>query len=464
MKKTQKVMYKFVAGFALILMTLWGCKDELNKTGFDLLLPGDLVSARKVTVDKSTIKSYTVSDELLRTNKPEYNLLGTYNDPVFGKTTADFACQFRLKLREIPDYSKANFDSLTLTLFYIESFGDTVTQQSLKIHELTSDLNGDDIFKYYQNIDLKGMSSDEVLAEKLYVPKAFKLFYDSTKTTVGSTLKTPKDTVIHEIVFRLDPSLGHKIMNIQLQGLEFPNDTLLKYFKGLYVEAGELSQGGGIMRVRPLAGDSDIKLYYHTATDTTFVSYKVKTSSARTSRFEHYGYANTDFKANLDKLDQQDKLIYLQTTGGLSSKIYIPSLSNWTDSVNCAINKAELILHVDESLIDTLLRPAPQRILLTLMDRDASNKEIIFDAKGNLIFPADRSFSEAYYGGYYNKADGTYRFNLAKHMQQLIKGQKKNYGFYLTTSEKNSIFSRVALKGATSDTGILFEITYSKIK
>jgi hypothetical protein len=66
-KKVQEVMFKFVGVFALLVITFWGCKDQMNKTGYDVLLPGDLVSARKLTIAKSEIKAYTVTDDSLRT-------------------------------------------------------------------------------------------------------------------------------------------------------------------------------------------------------------------------------------------------------------------------------------------------------------------------------------------------------------------------------------------------------------
>lgn len=466
MKNVQKVMFKFVAVFALLVITLWGCNDEMNKTGYDLLLPGDLVSARKVSVDKASIKAYTVTDTQVKTNNPQLSLLGTFNDPIFGKTTTDFAYQFRLA--DFHDLTNATADSLILTLIYKDTYGATGTPQSLKIYELNTDL--DPLATYYQDINLKSLSNNEVLAEKMYVPK-FKL--DSLTSKYGSTKLNPKDTVLQEIRFRLNASMVQKLMAFKAPAVipgqdNNVNDVFLKYFKGLYIEAGDMNQGGSIMKIFPSYTDpklfvhnTEMKLYYH-SNDTTrdSIIYHVSSNSARVSRFIH-NYSSTNFATNLDKMDQQDSLIYLQTTGGLSDKIYIPSLNNWKDSANCAINKAELIFPVDKSKIDTLIYPVPQKIILSLIN---STGGIFSDeSKRILIFPSDLALSETYYGGTYNKTAGTYSFNLAKHLQEIIKGKGefKNYGFYLSTDDKNAIFRRVVLKGSSS---IRFEITYSKIK
>ena len=486
MKKAQVVLHKFVAGFALFVITFWGCKEDLNKTGYDLLLPGDLISARKDLVDKATIKSYTVTDELLRTNKPKNSLLGTFNDPIFGKTTTDFACQFRLA--KTPDLSNAKFDKLILTLLYYETYGDRVTPQNLKVYELNSPLNGEDTLTYYQDIDLKSYANSEVLGENMYVPK-FEL--DSLRNKYGSTKLNPKDTVVQQIKFSLSESFAKKLMAFKVPKEETsPNDRFLEYFKGLYIESGDLNQGGGIMRLIPngevislvanvrklIPINTEMKLYYH-INDTIQDSliYSINSRSARTSQFVHnYSTASfnpypASFNPNPDSnLDPQDTLIYLQTTGGLSNKIYLPSLSDWKDSTGCAINKAELIFQVekgikntiDTSLYSTYVYPYPQKVILSLI---ADSLGTIY-SKQKLIFPTDLLLGQAYYGGYYNKVDGTYRFNLANHLQDIIKGKKRNYGFYLTTDNKNAIFRRLVLKGAKSKVGIRFDVTYTKIK
>jgi len=450
-KKERTAIYKFVFGFALMLITFWSCTDELSKAGLGLLPTGDLIHVGKV-IEKATIKAYTRTDEKQRTDEPAYNLLGTFNDPVFGKTTADFACQFRLT--GYPDFSKnAQIDSLVLYLLYMEVYGDTLTPQKLKVYELASDLDIDQ--KYYQDINLKGLAKGEILGEKNYVPK-FKL--DSLSTTYGSTKKSPKDTVIQEIAIKLDQKLIQKLMAAD-EATWSDNDKFMQYFKGLYVEAGDLNQGGAIMKIYTLASGSRMVMHYHNSeNDSLYYNYNINENAARVSRFAH-DYSTTAFAANLDKEVAMDSLIYLQTTGGLRTKILIPNLGTWSDSTNFAINQAELIFQVDTIVSDTAKYLPPEQLVLTAIGLDDEGKEIEY-------LPSDVAFSSSYYGGTYNSTDKTYRFNIAKHMQEVIekKEGKENHGFYLATAFRSASIRRVALKGATSKTGIRLEITYSKIK
>lgn len=460
MKKEHAVIYKFVFGFVCMVIAFGSCTNDINDLGKDLLLPGDLVTVGKV-IEKETLKAYTLTDEKQRTDEPAYNLLGTFNDPVFGKTTADFACQFRLT--GYPDFSKnAQIDSLVLYLYYTEVYGETLAPQKLKIYELASDLDIDQ--KYYQDINLKGLAKGEVLAEKNYIPK---LKLDSLTNKYGSTKKAPKDTVVQEIAIKMDQKLIQKLM--AADSLTWSdNDKFIKYFKGLYIEAGDINTGGAIMTINTVAQENTVNrgsylvMHYHNSEkDSLFYSYSInKETSARVSRFAH-DYSQAKFAVNLDKQVNQDSLIYLQTTGGLRSKILIPDLENWTklipdyneNSTNIAINQAELIFQVDTIVSDTAKYIPPQQMVLTAIDKD-----------GKEYLPSDVAFSSLYYGGTYNSSDKTYRFNIAKHMQEVIEKKKENYGFYLATAFRSSTFRRVALKGATSKTGIKLEITYSKIK
>jgi len=233
------------------------------------------------------------------------------------------------------------------------------------------------------------------------------------------------------------------------------NVKFLKHFKGLYVEAGDVASGGTIMKTT----GSGMILYFRKENDTTKYrqTFYVTKISANVSQFTH-DYSQTTFASNLDKETVQDSLIYLQTTGGLRTKVLIPDLGNWTDSTNFAINKAELVFRVDETNTDLTKMLPPEQLVFSAIGVDK-------DGNPTKYFPSDFLFSQAYYGGTYNSKDKTYRFNIAKHLQEVIdkKEGKENYGFYLETAFRAASFRRVVLKGATSKSGIRLEITYSKI-
>jgi len=454
-KKELAAIYKFVIGFAWVVITFWSCADDPGKLGYDLLPSGDLVSVRKVI--ETNIKAFTEVDLKQRTDEPAFNLLGSFYDPIFGKTTTDFACQFRLG--HFPDFSNnAQPDSIVLYLYYKEFYGDTTAQQHFKVYELGSDL----VFKskYYQDENLKGYTKPALLADYSYTPK-FRL--DSLTNYYGSTKADPKDTATQIIAIKLNPTLANYLMSSDSATLS-DNDKFLSYFKGLYVEATDMSSGGAIMKINTVAQQNTIGhgsylvLHYHNnAEDSLYYSYGItKETSARVSRFSH-DYSNTAFAGNLGQEVNQDSLIYLQTTGGLRTKILIPNLGNWVDSTDYAINQAELIFTVDPIVSDTAHYTTPLQLALVAIAKTKAGVD-------SLYYPSDYSFSPSYFGGQFNESDLTYRFNIAKHLQDIIDRKKENMGFYIETILKNSEYTRVALKGGTSKTGIKLQITYSKIK
>jgi len=247
--------------------------------------------------------------------------------------------------------------------------------------------------------------------------------------------------------------LGEKLINADSSDV-VNNDVFLEYFKGLYIKSEkETSEGGSIIS---LVGTT-LRLYYNNdendeknEPDTLYMPYSVSQFSARVNSIEH-DYSGTEFFDGLNDETSEDSLIYVQATGGLQSKIYIDDLTNWKDSVNTAINKAELVFQVDTLASEVEKYPPPRQLLFTVLDED-----------GQEFLPVDYLFSPVFYGGRLNTEDYTYSFNITQHLQQIIDEDAENNGFFLTPARKNSEANRVILKGSKSQPGIKLIITYSK--
>ncbi len=443
MSKKYLSSYKFIIVFVFTVIVFSACSEDPNSTGLNII-PGSDISVVGKSVEKDAIQAFTFTDGPLKSDETEFNLLGTFNDPVFGKTITDFAHQFRIST--FPDFSLTpQADSLVLYLSYKEVFGDTLTTQSLKVYELVEDIFLDTIgvdgasnYDYYQDVDLKALSSLVSVGELDFVPK-FQL--DSTGV----------DTITQELVIKLDNSLADKL--IQADSLDLVNnDAFKEFFKGLYIETQDIDEGGSILGIF----NSHITLYYQNTLegseeDSLSYSYSVNTNSARVNRYAH-DYSSTDFYTNLDQEVNEDSLIYIQTLGGLRTKVNLPNLDTWKDSSNIIINKAELIFHVDTVASDLDQYQLPSIIFLKALDEN-----------GDDYFPIDFLTYNAIYGGSYVDTDATYSFNITSHLQQIINGDKQNFGFLLYPTYSNFLYRRVVLKGSTSEIGIRFEVTYTKV-
>lgn len=454
MKYNNVQLLKLVGGLFVLVTILVACNSEKNDLGLGMLPAEDLMNVRNISVSDK-ITSYTFNENGIVANKGTTNLLGTLNDPVFGKTTANYAAQFRLT--SFPDFgTNPEVDSVRLYLFYRNVYGDTITTQHIKVYEMEAGLNPD--AEYTQDIDLKSMASDIPLAEFDYTPK---VELDSAT----------QDTNFQLLTIPLDITLGEKLIGADSLDM-VNNDVFLQYFKGLLFESADVSGEGSLVTLYTASSSkfqgSALLVYYNNDENTVLLkegedpdtlsqAYLITQYSARVSEFKH-DYSGAPFLGSLDQEDEESDLIYVQPTGGLKSRITIADLESWKDSTNMGINKAEIIFHVDTVASDIHNYPPPSQLLFTFVAPD-----------GEEYRPDDYFFNPAYYGGVLDTSDYTYRFNITQHMQQIIDypdpADEDNYvgnqGFYLTTGRRADMANRVVLKGAKQG-GVDMRITYSK--
>uniref|UniRef100_UPI0032179B36 DUF4270 domain-containing protein n=1 Tax=uncultured Draconibacterium sp. TaxID=1573823 RepID=UPI0032179B36 len=450
MKNNIKQTLRIIAGMLLLAMAFTAC-DDRNDLGFEMLPGEDLINVKNVIV-KDEITAYTHTEDKL-ISSGGISLLGSLNDPVFGKTHINFAAQFRLS--SYPNYEEFSgfgtnpvADSVRLYLYFRNVYGDTITSQNFKVYEMAESL--DPYAEYTQDIDLKSMVYNNLLGEITYLPK---IKMDSTET----------DTLYQLITIPLDNSLGDKLINADSLDM-ITNDIFLQFFKGLYVEAEDINGAVGNMITLDAASSSSFQgsalgVYFNNdeivadtaLTDTSFFkSYVISQYSARVNSIEN-DYTGTPFEENLDQEVVMDENIYIQPTGGLKTKFFIEGLENWKDSTNTAINKAELVFQVDTIITDKENFTPPSGLLVTFINEDGEER----------LLP-DYLFNPGFFGGYLNDSY-EYRFNITQHLQDIIKGEVGNNGFYLSTGRQINYANRVVLESPLKGSGIQLRITYSKL-
>lgn len=429
---------KYLTGVLLAFMVVfYACQKEDESLGSNLL-PGIRLIEAKNFKDSTSITAYTYTDDSIRVEKPRYNLLGSFNDPVFGYTNAAFSAQFRMPY--YPRYEKdAVLDSLILQLSYKYVYGDTITPQTVQVRELEDSLRYD--AAYLSTYKIRDHAYPEILGSKSFVPK-----FRFTNT----------DTTTQTIRVRLNTALGNRLLKMDSLNM-VSNSVFLKSFKGLLIETAPLSRKGAIMKID--GNSSVLVLHYHTAAhDTLGFAYRVSENSAKVSGYIH-DYSNTAFFANLNKQTGTDSLVYLQPTGGTKVLVNIPSLAKWKDSTNYIINKATLSFRIDPVLSDFTRYEIPPQIYLKYIG--ISKDDALHEKE---IFPSDADLSATYYGGFYNSRTQSYDFNITQHFQQVIKGLKNGDKLYLVAADRNTSPSRVVLKSGFSSKPILLNVIYTRFK
>ncbi len=439
MKNRYLELKNLIVAILLFTVVLWGCQKGDQTLGINQL-PGVKILNTYYSPNDPGILTSFLTDQKIRVDRPVYNLLGSITDPIFGRTDAGFAAQFRLPYH--PQYpSDAQIDSIVLRMSYKKIYGDIVSEQTFNVYELTGGLDYN--AQYLSSYNLRDSIGAEPIGTHTFVPK---FITDSLQ----------RDTVQQVISIRLKNSFGNYLLGIDSAQMA-DNDVFTTVFKGLYVGAAPVPHKGTLLSVDAAA--SMIVLFYHDAAhDTLGFAYRVTANSANVSSYNH-DYTSARFKPNLDEEVNSDSLIYIQPTGGIKSKIMVPSLSTWKDSTNFVINKASLTFHADTITSDFRRYPMPDRLYL----------KVITDA-GEEVFPADSQLSSSYYDGVYNYTNGTYSFNITQHLQELIIELNKpipllhNNGFYLVHSDRNNSARRVVLKGFGSSKPVELNVTYTRYK
>ncbi len=425
---------KYLIGILLTFtVVIYACQKEDQSIGLNLLPGVKLIESKSFKDSASTsITAYTFTDDSIRVERPRYNLLGSFNDPVFGYTNAAFSAQFRMSY--YPHYEKdATLDSLVLQLSYKYVYGDTITSQIVRVRELKDSIRYD--ANYISTYKIRDHAFPEILGSQSFIPK---FRYTST------------DTTTQNIRVRLSPDLGNRLLKMDSLDM-VSNAKFLNIFKGLLIETAPLNRKGALMQIDATAGV--LVLHYHTAAhDTLGFAYRISGNSANVSGYIH-DYSSTAFYSHLNQRTGTDSLVYLQPTGGTKIRVNIPGLSTWKDSSNYIINKATLSFRVDTVISDFKRYELPPQIYLKYIDDNGKEQ-----------FPKDADLSASYYGGYYNYTTGSYDFNITQHFQQILGGLKKNNGFYLVAAQRNVSPKRVVLKSGFSSRPIVLNVIYTRFK
>jgi hypothetical protein len=156
-----------------------------------------------------------------------------------------------------------------------------------------------------------------------------------------------------------------------------------------------------------------VRMHYHNDTDTTFYDFLISPLSARVNMFY------TDFAGSLEVLENNidenisipgDDLLYVLSSSGVKIKMFIPHLESVNDTLRetRAVQKAELILPLDESFYDSRYPAHEQLFILTENEN------------GDLISTPDQTSIGVNIDGFFDSEAREFRFNITRTIQQIL--------------------------------------------
>lgn len=423
----------------LCLLTIASCKEP-DGIGLDVLPAGEQMPID--WVDNFTIEARTIVYDSVLTSRLTNYLVGDFGDPIFGRVKSDLYTQVRLGSVPFKPGAGAVVDSVILNIAYAGSYGNTSKLGGVMrfgVYKLTEDLMNLDDTSYYSTV------SHEIdplaLAELDLRPDLL------SKVVVG------KDTLPPSLRIKLDNSFGQEILNLSEEILA-DNGEFVKNIKGIAlkpINATMLDGNGSILYLNLASQTSNVELYYHNNEDTSSINLRMTNAGSAHSYFEHE-FSTLINNAIADSTVTGATTLYVQSLAGLRIKLEIPDLHELRNLGHVAINKAELVIPLDQTVVTKY--PHPSAMFVTGINE-----------KGGSAIVVDQFESSDYYGGVYNSETGEYVFNLARHVQSIINSpEKPDYGLYVVNAGNSTNAKRGVFNGPQHpDKPMKLRLTYTII-
>jgi hypothetical protein len=314
------------------LVILGACKKKDHKVGAEVLDPNQALNS--LAVDTFNLKTFTILEDSAVTSNPTLSVLGSYNDPAFGKTEACFYTQFRLAgdNPNFGDITQIVVDSFVLGLEYRGFYG-SLDPQTFEVYKITEDI--------YKDTTYYAFTNKTVDATNLMDPnKATLTPAPSSKIVIGVDNVDPQlrlylDTNLAK-TFITEASIGNGLLN---------NTNFVSYFKGLKVKVNNpaFASGKGALLYFDLNDPlSKMTIYYKQAGISKRFDFLINSDCADFTHVDHDDTGTNVAQVIQDTVSGQTQF-YAQSFRS-RAVVQIPGLSGIPKKT--VIQKAELILPI----------------------------------------------------------------------------------------------------------------------
>jgi len=435
--KNRNLALLFIAIVATVAIVFSACKkiNESTELGGNLIPPVDNIN----TFDTSlTVQAFNdtfglANDTLYLARNQEFFLGKINSDPFFGKTDA------RMFLELKPPFYKFNYldrpdslvlDSIVLVLDYVETYGDTLTPQTINVYELDQANNFRSDTGYL--IRKNDLTYSTLLGSRTIFPY-----------TLNDSVKAYKDTTVNQLRIRLSDAFGNRVLDFDsIPNGAFASDSLFKKkLKGFALQS--VGSGGAVMGFNLTGVNTKLAVYYRyldgggPASYDTTVTYLSFNSNCAAANFIQRDYSGTPLLASINNNPATpDPILYIQGNPGTFANLKIPALAGLSNRV---VHRAELIVEQLYDISDSTYR-LPDFLYL-----DAADPTIAASNYKFRTIPYDLTFSNT--TGALNlgtfgvvpirgiDAFGTpvqkWHFNISRYVQHVLNGTQSLYNLRL---------------------------------
>lgn len=458
----------WIVAFAAFFFISEGCKQD-NRVGFDLIQDEQISSKADIITD---IASNTIGLDTIRTDNSSVAFLGQTNDPIFGKTKAEFAIQFNLsgalphRLKDSVKNSSSEYeyfyhafgknpvvDSLVLFLAYDTAaharsivMGDPSIKQSVDLRLLKDTLD----VANYGHTKIAPYLSDESLG-------IFDHTFSPENLTLRYKIKNQEyvDTFFNNNTIAFESK--NKFIAYKLKGLALLNNTTDPSFLCRFNVASAETKLRVYYRNDEIIADDDID-------EAVFYDFKVDVATNRNYAYTRYfsevihDYTGTELEGKIDiDTPNDDGKIYVQSLGGARTLLQFPGVREWVKDEKKLVRSAQLVIRrVEEDLNDNF------------SNLDELNLYKLSD-NGTMSWLAEYidAANSAYLAEEYDTVDDEFRFDITSYVNQLKDDPSTDLGLVLAPQGRSVYFGRATLHSAQSSmesSRMYVKISYSLVE
>ncbi|NNF86142.1 MAG: DUF4270 domain-containing protein [Winogradskyella sp.] len=511
--KSFKLSLQNTAAFLLILIAFVACDTDFATIDSDIVNPDNATNFNSQSQDYSII-TYNQVVAPVQSNNLAVNMLGYYEDPIYGATTANFVSQLNSSLLD-PDFGEnVVLDSVVLTIpFFNRTVG--VTEENTVDYELDSIFGGIDPMKlsiYESNYFLRTFDpNEEFNTTQAYFSNQSLSVNDpigddqleATLIHVEDTLEVSDEPITlfnteGEVSLNQPPAIRikldttywkQKILDLEGETVLSNSNNFYDYFRGIYFKAEPINNKGTFMLLNLASQSANITLHY---TKDPFTEGADREQATYVLRFGQVrvNFLKNDYIIPLTNGDDinGDNRLYLK--GGEGSKGVIKlfngdDLDDDQNSLNTfeqwksefvdvdengkfisqkrLINEANLVFYVDQNIVQD---NEPNRIFLYDMDNNTPLVDYFLDSQ-NTVLP---SLSVGNHLGILQREDDDptgkgikYKLRITEHIKNLLLNDSTNVKLGLTVSSNVNLEGSITQRKVQNSDGTFDSIPISSI-
>ena len=412
LRSWRKVILLSAAFFILISVAV-GCKKKRNPVGADALPPGSEMSS--AGVDTFSLYTYVVEEDSIESMDPQFNLIGSYNDAVFGQVNSGFFTQITLSgfSPDFGDFNDIIMDSCVLAFEFGGYYGE-ISEQLFEVYEITEELSRDSTYYHYSTVPTD--------AQQL-VPTANNEGLITPDPLVSAIVGN--DTVNPQLRIPLDTTFARDLLVLASNSAD--DETFLTDMKGLNVKVNNGSQNigeGGIFYLTSATAASKLTVYYTINGEQEEFDFLISNSAIDFNNTT-FDYTSTPVEQVLNDSTLGQDMYYAQSFVS-RAKVDFPTLDNLPEDV--IIHEATLELPLTYFTGDKLYPSSEVSVSAELFDGD--------DTK--YIIDPSVPFSQT---------EKSYTIDLRSYVQNVLNGEVQNKGLFISPRLFNTTTERIIFNG-----------------